>query len=117
MAKRKGGAASAPEAATAAQNFVNTLKTNARVNEFKKAGIEVFNEKGLMRDPTEIIMESIEKRGSDPVGLKKLFANVRGAKPVEALASTYRQAGGGEAGMAAVRKELASFVDKAFVSS
>ncbi len=114
LARQRGGASSAIEATGAVTSFVNTLKTPARVKSFQAEGIDVFDKKsGKMRDPFAIIRESIEKAGNDPVRLKKMFSNVKGAQGVEALAGIFREKGGGEAGMKAVDEELKKLTDAA----
>jgi hypothetical protein len=91
-ARQRGGAASAPEAATAVQGLINTLKTPARVGQFKQAGINVFTKGGQIRNPEEILIQALQKKGRDPVAFKKLFANVSGGRAVEGFASIYRKA-------------------------
>lgn len=113
FARAKGGAASATQAATATAAFANTLKTPARVNAFKAEGIDVMNARGQLRDPMRLIEESLAKTGGDPVRLKKLFANVVGGRGVEALANTYRGAGGGDKGIEAVRASWKQMLDDA----
>lgn len=107
LARQRGGASSAAEAATAASGFVNTLKTPARLKQFTAAGIDVIDKKtGQLRDPTSIILASLAKAGDDPIKFKKLFANIQGAKGVEALRTVYAQAGGGQKGLDAAKAEL-----------
>src|SRR6185436_1540059 len=103
ISKRGGGAATAAEAATSVAGLINTLKTPARVAQFQKQGINVFGGGGKIRDPVEIILESLKKTKGDPLALKKLFANVQGERAVTGLANVYRDAGGGAAGEAAFR--------------
>lgn len=112
LAKQQGGAPSATSAATSIAGFANILNTPARIKEFENAGIKVFSdkEKGKVRDPIAILKDALAKTGMDPIGFKKLFANVVGAKPAEALAASYRDAGGGKAGQEAVDKLLAKFM-------
>lgn len=109
VARGMGGASSAAEAATAVTGFVNTLRTPARRKQFKGMDIDIEGAGGRFLDPFEIIKKSLEKTKGDPEAMKKLFANVLGAKGVEGLASTYRTAGGGQAGLEAVDKLLARF--------
>jgi predicted regulator of amino acid metabolism with ACT domain len=91
MARKYGGAPSAREAATSIMGMANTFATPARVAAFKRSGISVFDKKtGLIRSPTELIMESLAKTKGDPTKFKKLFANVIGAKPAEAMAGIFR---------------------------
>lgn len=92
LARAKGGAASARESATAIAGMANTLKTPARIGKFREEGIEVLNpETGMIRDPSKIIMDALAKTGGDPERMKKMFANVIGAKPAEAMATTFRR--------------------------
>lgn len=89
-ARQRGGAASATQAATSVQAMINTLKTPARVAAFKEKGIDVYNKAGMIRNPEEIVIQSLQKSGMDPVGFKKMWANVQGARSVEGFASIYR---------------------------
>jgi hypothetical protein len=111
MSRAKGGSASATQAATSVASFVNTLRTPARMEAFEAAtGEKVYNEKtGMFKNPEEIILKSLEATKGDPAAFKKIFANVQGARAVEGFANTYRQAGGGDAGLAAVRAEFDKF--------
>ena len=114
LAKQQGGAPSAASAATSIAGFSNILNTPARVKEFEKAGIDVFSkekgQEGKLRDPFAIMKDALAKTGMDPLKFKALFANVVGAKPAEALATTYREAGGGEKGQKAVDALLEKFM-------
>lgn len=106
-ARQRGGAASASQAANSVSGLVQIFKTPARVKAFAAEGIDVFDKKsGLIRNPQILLEEALRKRGMDPVGFKKMFANMQGGRAVEGFASIYRQAGGGETGMAAVRAEF-----------
>lgn len=113
LARQKGGAATPQSASQSALSFANTLKTPQRVAAFEKEGISVYNSQGMMRDPFALVRESIQKAGSTPLRLKDMWKNVAGAKGVEALASDYRQAGGGAAGMAAVDAQIAKLKNAA----
>lgn len=109
ISKRSGGASSGAEAATSIAGLINTLKTPARVAKFGAAKVNVFGEGGKIRDPVEVIIDSLKKTKGDPMAMKKLFANVQGERAVTGLANTFRGAGGGEAGEEAVRAALAEF--------
>lgn len=113
LARAKGGAASAREATTSVARFTDQLTTPARLSAFKKAGVNVFNDQGQIRDPFAIIKESLRATKGDPEQLKKLFASTVGAKSVMGSAATFNKAGGGEAGIQAVEKELAEFLKQA----
>lgn len=107
MARARGGAASATQAATSVAAMVNTFKTPARIAAFKNEGIDVIDKKTKMiRDPFEILKEALTATQGDPERFKKMYANVQGARAVEGFANIYRQAGGGQKGMDAVTKEF-----------
>lgn len=91
-ARQRGGATSAASAATSVAGMVNTLKTPSRVAAFAAQGINVFNKAGQIRNPEEILIQALRKQGSDPVGFKKMYANVTGARAVEGFATIYRNA-------------------------
>ena len=91
-ARAGGGAASATMAATAVTGFTNTLKTPARIKEFKAQGIDIFDKDKMLNDPTKIIMQSLQKTGGDPEAMKKLFANIMGERAVGSYANAYRHA-------------------------
>lgn len=90
-AKLRGGAATASQAATSVQGMIATLKTPSRVSAFKKAGIDVYNDQGFIRDPQQILIEALQKKGMDPVAFKDLYKGVAGARAVEGFASIYRR--------------------------
>jgi len=122
LAVQGGGATSAPEAASSVAAFVNTLKTPARVKEFKKHGVNVMNKDGQIRNLTDILMDSLGATGGDPMEMKKMFSSVVGEKSTLKLANIYR-AGASEidsktgkkkgkaGGEAAARAEFAKFAD------
>lgn len=115
-ARAGGGAASATMAATSVTGFVNTLKTPARISEFKAAGVNLRDDKNLLRDPQEIIIESLKATKGDPERMKKLFANVMGERAVQGFTNRFNQAGGGAAGEKAVRGRMAELMNGATMS-
>jgi hypothetical protein len=93
LARSKGGATSANIAAGSVSSMVNTLKTPARMKAFKEEGIDVVNkETGMLRNPQQILMAALAKTGGDPERLKKMYANVQGARAIEGSAQTFRAA-------------------------
>jgi TP901 family phage tail tape measure protein len=109
LARATGGAASAGQATTAVGRFVTQLQTPARIKEFLAAGMkkeDIYDAKGGLRDPFEIIKRAIKATGADPLKMHQLFASSVGAKPVDALTKVYRDAGGGKAGMSAIDAEV-----------
>lgn len=122
IARRYGGAGNAAQAATATAAMVNTLKTPARVAEFRKAfkraGLQgehsdVYDAKtGQLRDIQSIIKDSITAAGAskDPqIAFKKMWGNVMGAKGPEGMRNIYQKAGGGKAGLDAIDAEFKKF--------
>lgn len=90
-ARQQGGASSATMAATSVAGMINTLKTPARVGAFAANGVQVFDKTtGAMRNPAEILIESLQKTGTNVTGFKKMWANVQGARAVEGFAGVYR---------------------------
>lgn len=111
LARATGGAASASQATTSVARFVSTLQTPARLKEFLKPGTgikkeDIYGPGGGLRDPFEIIKRTIAATGADPLKLHAMFASTVGNKPVDALAKVYRDAGGGQKGMAAIDAEV-----------
>lgn len=94
------------------EDFVNKSKN------FKELGVNLWDPSGKgMRDPTELLIETIsaaerrsQKTGTDMMeilGGSRLFT--KSAKGViNPMIGIFRQAGGGEAGAAALRKEFMS---------
>jgi TP901 family phage tail tape measure protein len=113
ISRGTGGAPSAAEAARATVGFTNTLKKGARLKEFDAAGIDVYNDQNQMRDPFKIIEDSLTKTQGDPRKMNKLFMDVVGERAISGLTSTFNTAGGGDAGIAAVREQLDKFVKDA----
>lgn len=116
IARAGGGAKSAREAITGVERFADTFATPARVKEFKKAGINVYDKAGKVRDPFELIKESLVATGGDPLKMSKLFQSVMGKRGVTGLTTAYTTAGGGKAGLAAVDAELNKFAKTAMMS-
>jgi len=106
LAKAYGGGTSAAVATRAISGFRNILETPARRAKFREYGVAIEDEKGLLRDPFQIIKDALRKTGGKTEPLKEMFANVIGARAVSGLANIYKQAGGGDAGMAAVNTEF-----------
>lgn len=105
--RQRGGSASATQAATSVQSFINMLQTPARAKAFEAAtGRSVIGKGGMIRNPEELIIEALRAKGMDPLAFKDIFKNAQGARAVQGFATVYRQAGGGAAGEAAVREEF-----------
>jgi hypothetical protein len=115
LARATGGAPSAAEAARSVVGFGNTLKKGARIKAFDKAGVDVFADEGKtqFKDPIQLIKESLTSTGGNLQEMNKLFMDVVGARAVAGLAKAYNAAGGGEKGLAAVDKELNTYLKDA----
>ena len=103
--RQRGGSKSAAQAVTSAQAFVNTFNKGRADAAFNAAGVKYKDEKGLL-DPEEIIVNALRKTGGDSVKMGKLFSDVRARSATLGFESLYRKAGGGEAGIEAVRNEF-----------
>jgi hypothetical protein len=108
IARAEGGAPSAAESARSMGGFANTLKKSARIEAFKKEGIDVFTDKSktTLRDPMALIKESLLATGGDMQRMNKLFMDVVGARTVGGLQKTFVGAGGGQAGLAKVDEQV-----------
>lgn len=102
-AKARGGAANAAEATTSVARFADDLAKNS--DKFAANGIRVKGKGGQLRNAEDVIRDTLTATHGDVSKIGKLF-NVRSARAVEGFASIYRSAGGGQAGMAEVNKEL-----------
>ncbi len=110
VAREKGGATSAAEAANAVSRLTDQFSTPARLAAFKKAGINVIGKDNQIRDPFALIREAISKTGGDPEKMSGLIKSTVAAKATRGFTSAYNQAGGGEAGMRAVDDLLAKYM-------
>ncbi len=106
MARQRGGASSATQAATYQKSFANTFSKAARRKEFAAAGVEVEDGKGNLRSVEEIIVESLRATKGDTRKMGKLFMDAGARSVTRGWESVYRDAGGGEKGEAAVRSEF-----------
>jgi hypothetical protein len=104
--RQRGGSKSAAQAVTSSQAFVNTFNKGRADEAFKSLGVQYKDEKGLL-DPEQIITNALRATGGDSVKMGKLFADVRARSATLGFESIYRKAGGGEAGISAVKEEFA----------
>lgn len=107
-----GGATSAADAARAVGSFANTFGKNARIKAFKGAGVDLFTDKSqtTLRDPFEIVRDSFRKTKGNIPQLADMFADTLGRKPITSLGMAYKNAGGGEAGIAAITAALNKYM-------
>lgn len=109
----KGGASGAREATNAAQAFSNDITKGTALKGFEAAGIDVFanKEKTQLRSPEKIITDFLRMSKGDLSQLSKLFPNEGSKRVVTGFSSIYTGAGGGDAGIAAVRAEFKKFAE------
>lgn len=111
MSRAKGGSASATQAATSVSSFTNTFSKSARLNAFKAFGVNTVGEGGKVRDPQEVIVDAIKAASSSKNGgmknfdlnMGKMFMDTRARSVTKGFETVYKEAGGGEAGIKAVR--------------
>lgn len=108
MARAKGGAASATQATTSVQGFVNTFGKAARRKEFKAAGVNIEDGSGALLDPEEIIVNALKKTGGSKAKMNKLFMDAGAQRVTNGFRNVYTQAEAKEKGTgeAAVRAEF-----------
>lgn len=111
LSRAEGGSATAAQAATATARFADTFFSGARLKKFRGLGIDPYTDKShtQLKDPFEIIRQSIAKTKGSATALADLFKSVMSQRAITALSNAYNQAGGGKAGMAAVDSSLAVF--------
>ncbi len=104
LTRAKGGAASSTQAATSVGAFVNTFSKAARREGFKKYGVAVEDAQGKLRNPRDIIVDALRATKGSETKLQAMFADVTAKKVTRGFTTIYKEAGGGEAGIAAVTK-------------
>lgn len=112
----KGPGRNVAEAATMAGNIAKTMpKRSAAFREF--AGMEIMDESGRIKGVQDMLLELFAKteggktikgqKFSQVELLHKIFPNVRQMGGIQESLTAFQQAGGGQAGLAAVRKQFA----------
>jgi hypothetical protein len=109
-----GGSSSATQAATSVSSFVATFTKGARLKEFDKFGVSTKGASGKTRDFNEIILDAIVAASSEKNGglakmnlnMGKMFMDRGARRSTLGFESAYVAAGGGDAGVAAVREEM-----------
>lgn len=109
-ARGKAGPASASEAANTARAFTANFTKGARLDAFDKFGVNTTGAGGKTRDPKQIIIDSLRAASSDKFGGMKdfnrnmgdMFKGEMARKAVGGFEQEFLNAGGGEAGIAAV---------------
>lgn len=104
MTRAKGGAASSTQAATSVGSFVSTFSKGARRKAFDAAGVQVEAADGKLRNPRDIIIDALKATKGDTVGMGKMFMDVAARRVTRGFETTYKEAGGGAAGIKAVEQ-------------
>lgn len=104
MTRAKGGAASSTQAATSVMAFTNTFGKGARRAAFDAAGVKVEDSDGKLRNSRDIILDALKATGGNTVQMHKMFADSAAQRVTRGFETTYKEAGGGQAGLDAVRK-------------
>ncbi len=107
-AKLRGGAASASQATTAVTNFASQFATKATFAHWHKANLNPFTDDThkTLQSPKELVMEALKYSKGDQTKLAELFPNKVAAKAVGGFQQIYKEAGGGDKGLAAVDAEF-----------
>lgn len=117
-ARGKGGAASAREATQSVMTFTNMFSKPRARKRLDAAGIDYENANGSLKSPEEIVVQLLRK-ASDKKGnlssgeMGKLVMDANARKATRGFESIYRTAGGGDAGIDAVRAEFKRLRDVA----
>lgn len=93
LGRAEGGAASAAEAALAAQRFATDVQKHSKGLE--KMGITVGDGKGGLRAADEIVKDMVTKSGGDVTKFNQFGLGERGVKVLTAVSNEYRAASGG----------------------
>ncbi len=137
MARAKGGAFSATNAATSVGAFAAVFSKGARLNAFEKMGVETQGANNKVKNPKQLLIDAmvasenhINKHTGKKSGLGKefdknmgsMFADVSSRKSTSGFEAIFKEAGGGAAGIARVtsefeRLERAIIADEEIMSS
>jgi hypothetical protein len=89
-ARRKGGASSATMATSSLGAFADTFSKSARLKEFRALGINVDGAGGKVRDPMEILIDSLSKTHGNNEAMGKLFASSQARRVTRGFEDTYK---------------------------
>jgi len=94
IARGRGGAASAAEAASSVQSLANTFGKNVRIEGFKKHGIDPLSKKeyGKFRDLPELMLELLQNTRADPRKMNEAIKDAQAQRPLKGMAAVYREA-------------------------
>lgn len=107
MARQYGSAGTAAEATLGSLRFSTDVAKHA--DKLKAGGIDVSDHKGNLKDAQSIMIDMLKKTKGDVTKLSHLGLGDRGVKPLEGVANIYKNAGGGDKGLEAVKAEFAKY--------
>lgn len=107
----RGGASTATEATGSASNLVRDLMKKHTLDKWDAAGINLFadKDKTKIRGMDDIIVDYLRKFGGNRAEFAKMFPNAASARAVLGAVQVFKDAGGGEEGIKAVKSEFAKF--------
>jgi hypothetical protein len=103
------GRSTAAEQTNSASQFVNDITNKQSLKRMKGAGINVFDDQGRVRSVRDLILATYAKTGGDVGKISSLFINKNSAAAVKGFLDVYRDAGGGEKGLAAINATFDKF--------
>lgn len=108
QSRAKGGSKSAAEAVNSVSRLTDDVIKHQ--DKFKAIGVNTTSN-GKVRDLQEIIQETLMKTGGDVSKINGLKVGVMGQRALGGFASTFRDAGGGEKGLEAVKARFKELMD------
>lgn len=123
MARQRGTASSATQAATSVGAFGNIFSKGKRLDAFQSMGVNVAGEGGKIRSPKELIIDAIKAAESHggmsqfDRNMGKMFMDVSARRTTLGFEQIYKEAGGGEKGADAVREAFEKLEKSAIADS
>lgn len=103
-----GGADTSSSQTQSVAAFTASFGKGARLDAFKKYGVETQDKDhpGMLRSPEQIILDALKATGGDRKKMGEMFASSAAQRVTNSALLTYNQAGQGDAGLEAVRKQM-----------
>lgn len=107
----KGGRSTAAEATNRSQALARDLSKRSNLKYLSDAGIDPFADKGRtkLRSVSDIVTAVYAKTKGDQAQISSLFRNEMSRSAINAFSGVYQEAGGGEAGLKAIRDTFKNF--------
>lgn len=105
------GRSTSSEATSSAAAFARDITGHAGQKRLGEAGIDVFTDakKNKMRSVEDIFVDIFKKTGGSQDKLSSMVRNSSSRAAIEGFSGTYNEAGGGDAGIAAIRAKFKEF--------